>query len=162
MLSSKLIQLIEDRWDPITTRILTDIRADPRLRHACSLPQSDLRDRTQEILRHFGHWLTASRPDELARHFERIGGLRFEEEAPLAEVVLCYILVKDRIVDFVRSQGIGPTAMEVYAEEELEHSAGCFFDSTIYHVVRGYEEAMNEARRIRTEPKPKHAAAAAR
>ena len=122
MLSSKLIQLIEDHWDTIASRLLIDIRRDPRLSHACSLPQSELSDRAQEILRHLGHWLTTSCQEELARHFERIGGLRFEEAVPLAEVVLCYILIKDRIVDFVRSQGIGQTALEVYAEEELEHS----------------------------------------
>ena len=36
---------------------------------------------------------------------------------------------------------------------------GCFFDSMIYHVVRGYEEALNEAGRVHTESKAKHAAA---
>ena len=145
MLSSKLIQLIEDHWDPITTRILRDIRHDHRLPHAAGLPESELRERARDILEHLGHWLSPAKEEELARRFERIGRQRFEESIPLHEVVLAYLIVKDRMLEFVRGQGIGETTVERYAEEELEHSVGRFFDSMIYHVVRGYEAALATA-----------------
>ncbi len=108
---------------------------------------------------HLGHWLSVSKQEELARRFERIGVLRFEESIPLAEVVLCYVIVKDRILEFVRGQGIGQTTVEVYAEEELEHSVGRFFDSMIYHIVCGYEAALSEAARVRPATLARHVTA---
>jgi hypothetical protein len=45
------------------------------------------------------------------------------------------------MLDYIRDQGIGLSTVEIYAEEELEHQVGVFFDSVIYHVVRGYQNA---------------------
>jgi hypothetical protein len=41
--------------------------------------------------------------------------------------------------------------MDLYAEEELEHGVGQFFDNAIYHLIRGYQQA---------QPAPRGAAAA--
>jgi hypothetical protein len=153
MLSSKLIRLIEDHWDPITTRILSEIRLDPRLKHVASLPAGDLRERARDILEHLGHWLSVSKSEELARRFERVGGLRYEESIPLAEVVLSYMIIKDRMLEFVRDQGIGDSTVAIYAEEELEHCVGRFFDSMVYHMILGYEDALAEAGRVRHKSK---------
>jgi len=143
MLSSKLVRLIEDHWDPLTTRIVKQFRADARLDHFGSLPESELRDRGRDILEHLGHWLTVSGEHELTRHFERIGVERHQEGVPLHEVVLAYSIIKHEMIEFVRTQGLGPNAIELYAEEELEHNIGRFFDCAIYHVVRGFEYALN-------------------
>jgi hypothetical protein len=145
MLSSRLIQLIEGHWDPLTERFIRQIRSDTRLRHIGGLPGSELRERAREIFQHLGDWLTSSGEEELARRFERTGRIRFEEGIPLHEVVLAYIQIKDRALEFVRGRGIGPDAMELYAEEEFELHLGHFFDSLIYHLVRGYEEAITKA-----------------
>jgi len=145
MLSSKLIQLIEDHSEQITARVLGKIRKDPRLAHVVRLPETDLRQRAQEILKNLGHWLAASQEEELARHCERLGRLRFTEDIPLHEAVLARFLIKDEMIDFVRDQGLGQTHMDLYAEQELEHRVGRFFDRMIYHVVRGYEAAMRES-----------------
>ncbi len=144
MLSSKLIQLIEDHWERITARVLGKIRKDPRLVHVGQLPESDLRERAQEILKNLGHWLAASQEEELARHCERLGRLRFVEDIPLHEAVLARLLIKEEMIEFVRDQGLRQTHMELYAEEELEHRVSRFFDRMIYYVVRGYEGAMRE------------------
>jgi hypothetical protein len=149
MLSSKLIRLIEDHWDPIANRILAEICHDPRLKHMASLPAGDLRERARDILQRLGHWLSVSKTDELARQYERLGGLRFEESIPLAEVALSYLIVKDRMLEFVRDQGIGESPVAIYAEEELEHCVGRFFDTAVYHIILGYEEAREEAGTMR-------------
>jgi hypothetical protein len=148
MLSSKLIRLIEDHWEPITGRILSEIRRDPRLKHIASLPTSDLRERARDLLQRLGHWLSVAKSEDLARSFERVGGLRYQESIPLAEVVLGYMIVKDRMLEFVRDQGMGDSPVAIYAEEELEHCVGRFFDSMVYHVILGYEDALAEASRV--------------
>jgi hypothetical protein len=160
MLSTKLVRLIEEHWDSITTRILGQIRHDPRLTHIASLPASDLRERARDILERLGHWLSASKPEELARRFERVGGLRYEEAIPLHEVVLSYLIIKDRMLEFVRDQGIAESPMALYAEEELQNCVGRFFDSMIYHMILGYEAAQDEAIRVRAHEKAKPVRAA--
>jgi hypothetical protein len=153
MLSSKLIRLIEDHWEPITGRILSEIRRDPRLKHVASLPTSDLRERARDLLQRLGHWLSVSKSEDLARSFERVGSLRYEESIPLAEVVLSYMIIKDRMLQFVRDQGMGDSPVAIYAEEELEHCVGRFFDTMVYHVILGYEDALAEASRVHRRSK---------
>jgi hypothetical protein len=49
------------------------------------------------------------------------------------------------MLSFVRDQGLGQTTVEVYAEEELEHHVGLFFDCVVHCLVRGYEDEMRQA-----------------
>jgi hypothetical protein len=142
MLSSKLVRLIEEHWDPLAAGIIEEVRGDPRLESIGRLPAGELRERARDILEHLDHWLVGSSEHELARHFEHLGAVRFAEKIPLSEVVLAYLKIKTQAVEFVRCQGIGSSAMEVYAEEELEHGVGRFFDDAVYHLIRGYERAQ--------------------
>ena len=151
MLSSRLVRLIEVHWDPLTTRVVQDIRGDVRLRCVGSLPEGDLRERARDILQHLDHWLVESHEHELARHFEHIGAERHREEIPLDEVVLAYLKIKRHAINFVRSQGMGPSTVELYAEEELEHAVGGFFDNAVYHLIRGYQQAQSERHRAAAE-----------
>ncbi len=146
MLSSRLVRLIEQHWDNLSARVITDIRGDPRLGRVGNLPESDLRERARDILEHLDHWLAASHEHELSHHFERIGATRREEELPLDEVVLAYFKIKRHALEFVRTQGLGQSTVEVYAEEELEHSVGRFFDNAVYHLIRGYQQPRAETR----------------
>lgn len=145
----KLIQLIESHWDPLTDRIIKKIRLDPRLQHIGSLPESDLRDKSRDIVKHLGEWLSSPDDGRVAERFERIGAHRFAERVPLAEVVLSYIIVKDSVLEYVRSQCLDVNAMEIWAEEELQHDVGRFFDSVIYHLICGYAEAR-ETKKVHT------------
>jgi hypothetical protein len=147
MLSSRLVQLIEDHCESISTRFLNDFRQDTRLRHLAGLPRGELVERLRDVLLHLGHWLTSSSQLEIAERFERIGRRRCQEGIPAQEIVLAYCLIKERAIEFVRDQGIARSSLELYAEEELEHAVGRFFDAISYYMVRGYEEARGEALR---------------
>ena len=144
MLSYKLIQLIEDHWELITDEVIERIRKEPELSHISQLPKSELKDWGRGILKNLGHWLEG-RDEGLARHYERLGRLRFEEGVPLHESVWALFQLKDHMVEFVREQGLPHSAVEIYAEEELEHRVGRFFDWLVWHLVRGYEHALREA-----------------
>lgn len=144
MLSSKLIAMIEDHWESISARVLHQVRNDPELLHVRKLPESDLHDWGREIVTHLGHWLITSER-EVARRFEQIGRTRYQQLVPLHECVHGLHIVKNAILSFVRDQGLGQTTVEVYAEEELEHHVGLFFDCLIHYLVRGYEEELRQA-----------------
>ena len=146
MLSVKLVQLVETHWEQISARILHKIRNDPRLVHVSGLSETELHDRTREIVNHIGDWLGASLDEHepLARRCEKLGRQRYEEGIPLHEVVLARFLIKEGLMDFVRDHAFVETSLQLYAEGELEKSIGRLFDRMIYYVVRGYEEGMRQ------------------
>ena len=74
-----------------------------------------------------------------------LGKARFEESVPLHESVRALAIVKDKMIEFVHYQGIARTALDLYAEEELERRVGHFFDALTIHMVRGYETAWRRA-----------------
>ena len=74
-----------------------------------------------------------------------MGRLRFEQSVPLHEAVHTLCLTKGTVIDFIEEQGIPRDSIGLYAEEELEHRLGKFFDQLIIHLVLGYEGAWRRA-----------------
>ncbi len=143
MLSSRLLHLISDHCDEIAARVLRRLGRDSKLLELGRLPESELRERTREILRNLGNWMV-SREEDLANRYERLGRQRFEEGIPLHEVVYGLQVIRESMINYIRDQGLGSTPLEIYAEEELEHGSDRVFDTIIYYFVRGYERAMRE------------------
>jgi hypothetical protein len=138
MLSSSMIS---DHWEEIFERVLRRIRRDSKLLELGSLPEAELRLRARDILQNLGGWLV-SREEDLARRYEMLGRLRYEEGIPLHEVVYALQLIKESMIQYVRDQGLGQTPIELYAAEELQHGADLIFDTLVYYFVRGYEQAL--------------------
>jgi hypothetical protein len=141
MLSVKLVQLAETHWEQISERILHKIRNDPRLAHINRLSESELRKRAREIVMNIGDWLG---DEPVAQRCEALGRQRFAEGIPLHEVVLARFVIKEGLMEFVHDHAFVENSLQLYAEGELEKSVGHLFDRMIYHVIRGYEEAMRE------------------
>jgi hypothetical protein len=140
MLSSKLIRLVESHHRQIEERVLREIGRQPTLQHLRQLPDAELRERGQKILEHLGDWL-AGDAAELGKDEEELGRRRFEQSIPLHEVIQALCIVKNNVIEFVEEQGVRCDALGLYAEEELEHRLGQFFDRLIIHLARGYEAA---------------------
>jgi hypothetical protein len=148
MLASKLVHLIEDHWETIASTTITELRQDRAFAHIAKLPDSELLEWGEGILHNLSRWILESREGEVAERYERLGELRFQQAVPLHEAVRGLHVLKDIMVEFVRDQGLGHTAMEIYVEEELEHRLGKFFDYLVYHLVHGYEAALRKAAHI--------------
>jgi hypothetical protein len=146
MLSARLIRLIESHYQQIVDRTLREISRQSDLAHLHRLPEAELRERTQVILEHLGDWL-AGNAEELGKKQEEIGRRRFEQTVPLHEAVRALCTVKNSVIDFIEEQGIPRDSLGLYAEQELEHRLGQFFDTMIIHLVRGYEVAWHRAMR---------------
>lgn len=147
MLSAKLIQLIEDHWEGITTAVLHQIRNDPKLPRIGTLPETELRDVGRTMLKNLGRFLTASKLEQrsIEEQYEGLGRVRFAEGVPLHEAVRALQIVKKKVVEFLRDHEFAQSSVAIYAEEELEHRLNDFFDDLVYHEVRGYEAAMRQA-----------------
>jgi len=146
MLAPHLIQLIERHWEEISNRLIAAIRQHPDMEQLSQRPEVDIKEWCQSILEDLGYLISAPKREEVKRRFEVLGRTRFEENIPLHEAVLRFHLLKDKIVEFVHEQGFPMTSLELYAEEELEHRIGQFFDALVYRLVRGYEDAMKRAK----------------
>jgi hypothetical protein len=144
MLASKLVSLIEGHWEGIASTTIRKLRQDRAFEHIGGLPDSELLEWGEGILRNLSRWILEGREAEVAERYEHMGKLRFHEAVPLHEAVRGLQVLKDIMVEFVRNQGIGHTTIEIYAEEELEHSVGKFFDCLVYHLVHGYEAELRK------------------
>jgi len=145
MLSGKLIHLVESHEEEITASIVRAIHRHPDLPHLVKVPEPELRDRCGEILKNLGHWLAYSHEEELAREYDALGRVRFEEAVPLDEALRGLWLTKNKMFDFLDAQGLGSDSLALYAEEQLLRRIGQFFDLLAVHLVRGYERARRHA-----------------
>jgi hypothetical protein len=148
LLSTKLVQLIEEHWEEIATRLIREVNRNSETRNLAARPEAELREWCRAILEHLGQLLVMKKDDEIRRRFEVSGRHRFEENIPLHEAVLRLHLLQDKIVAFVHEQGFPMTALQLYAEEELEQRMTRFFHSCVFHVIRGYEAALLLEQRV--------------
>jgi hypothetical protein len=137
--------MIEHHWEGIASTTIRKLRQDRAFDHIAGLPDSELLEWGEGILRNLSRWTLEGREAEVAERYECLGRLRFQEEVPLHEAVRGLQVLKDVMLEYVRNQGIGHTTVEIYAEEELEHRVGKFFDCLVYHLVLGYENALRKA-----------------
>ncbi len=147
MLSSRLVNLIEGNWEEITKRVIRAVKTNPGMPTFAARPESEIREWCREILKNLGQLLTATKESEVKRRFQLLGRMRFEENIPLDEAVLRLHLLKEKMVGFIHEQGFAMTAVQLYAEEELAQRMSRFFDGSVYHLVRGYQEAARLDRR---------------
>ncbi len=148
MLSTRLVQLIEAHWEEIASRLIQAVKKHPDLSTLALRPEGELREWCRGLLENLGYLLSASKDQELKRRFQILGRMRFEENVPLHEAVLRVHILKDKIIGFVHEEGFPMTAMQLYAEEELEARISRYFDAMVYHIVRGYEDAQRLAARV--------------
>jgi len=141
VLSAKLIRLVSTHREEITARVIRRIRRESRLLELGNLPEGELRARALNIFANLDTWLTAKKSD-LAQTYEDLGRLRCEQGVPLHETVHGMQIIRETMIQFVQDQRMTGNTLEIYAEEELDHAADRIFDLMIFHLVRGYENAM--------------------
>jgi len=145
MLSPTLIHLIEAHEDVIVRNVLRAIRHDPSLTQLSKLPDQELRERGQEIMKNLSHWLTQGNQQSLAHEYETVGRERFEAGVPLHEAVRALCIIRNKMIEFVDEQGLDRDSVQLYAEEQFERRLTRFFDDLMVHLVRGYETAWRHA-----------------
>lgn len=141
MLSDRIVQIIQNHAEELTTEVLGDIAKNPRTVAYHKLPRAELHNRAYDVYRNLGQWITEKAEGPLSETYVTLGKTRYAEGIPLHEVVQALILVRQHLVSYVRSSVAVDTAIELHQEEELNLLVGRFFDNAIYFAVKGYEEA---------------------
>jgi hypothetical protein len=148
MITTELTQLIERDWEEIAARLIVALRRHPDLMYLSKRSDLDLREWCRELLEHLGTLMSARKSEAVQRRFEILGRIKFEEHIPLHEAVLRLQILKNEIVSFIHERGLPNTAIQLYAEEELEQRIDRFFDECIYRLVRGYEAGIRTEQRM--------------
>lgn len=142
MLAARLIRLIEDHADELTRGLVQQLQTHPRTPAFRRFSDLEIHNRVYNVYKNLGAWIAGKGQEEVRRHYEGLGGRRFAEAVPLPEVIFAQMLIKNHLLNYVQTHGLGGTAVEIYSEQELRHKVEQFFDSAIYYTALGYYNAQ--------------------
>ena len=141
LLSSRLVQMIENHAEELTSGVIADLRTNPKTPCMHRLSAQELHDQSYQVYRNLSRWLMELSDEAINAFHYKLAKLRFEEGIPLSEIVFAHVLKKYHLRDYIRTSGMVDSAVELLQEQELHHLIGSFFDKAIYYTVKGYEEA---------------------
>ena len=141
ILSSILVQKIENHAEELTRGVIEDLRTNPKTPSLHELSARELHDQSHEVYRNLSRWLTQLSEDAIEAFYYSLAKLRYEEGIPLHEIVYALILKKYHLRDYIRTSGMVDSAVDLLQEQELHHLIGCFFDKAVFYTVKGYEAA---------------------
>jgi RsbRD-like negative regulator of sigma factor len=139
-----LMRLIETHAEQLTENLLQSVRTDARTTFLHELSEAELKRRVFDLYHHLGRWLGESNEAEIEATYAELGRQRLREGVPLSELVHALTLVKRRLWDYVQANDLPDTATNLYGKEQLVVRVGQFFDTALYHTVRGYEEEWSK------------------
>ncbi|MBI4478783.1 MAG: hypothetical protein HY651_02070 [Acidobacteria bacterium] len=152
MLSTRLIQMIEDHADKLMSSLIGKLKTDPHTPAYRRFSDIEIRSRAYTVYKNLGAWMVGKPEDEIRQLYMHLGLRRFEEGTPLHEVIYALILTKNNLLEYIRASGLGGTALEIYAEQELSNKISQFFDTAIYYTAVGYEKQPVGVTATRADP----------
>jgi len=142
MLSTRLIQMIEDHAEELTRGLIQQLKSHPHTASFQKLSDMEIHRRVFRVYRNLGAWLVGTSRDDVRRAYEELGHERFREGVPLREVIYALILNKKNLLTYVKNHGLGGSTVEIFAEQELVNKVDQFYDDAMYFTTAGYEEAV--------------------
>jgi len=142
MVSTRLIQMIEDHAEELTRGLIQQLKTHPHTPAFRRFPEAEIHNRTYNVYKNLGAWILGKPRDEIRRQYEDLGTQRCAEGVPLHEVLYALILSKKNLLIHVKNSGQGGSAIEIYGEQELVNKVDQFYDDAIYFTAVGYESAL--------------------
>jgi hypothetical protein len=149
MLLPWLMRLIETHAEQMTEKLIQVVRANPRTSFLHEVSEPELRRRVFDLYHNLGRWLGEKSEVEIEATYRDLGSQRCREGVPLHELVYALVLVKHQLWDYIQSNDLPETATNLYGEGLLDVMVGKFFDTAVYHAVKGYEETWAKEASLR-------------
>jgi hypothetical protein len=147
MLAYRMVRLIETHPDQLATDLLEKTKASDKTRNYVEkVPPEDLKQRVYEIYKHLGQWLQDKSEDDIRARYTVIGELRARQGVPLSQLIWAIVLVKDNLLDFLKTETVLERPAEVFGQLEILQLLDEFFDRATYHAAVGYEGVRNGSR----------------
>lgn len=146
MISSKLVELIENNADELAKRLCKDLLSREETKGYRTLSEDLVYKRVHDVYSNLGAWLGKDKytSGEIRKVYTELGKKRYREEIPLHEVILAFMLIKRHLWLYVREKQFFDSAYELYQALELNNNVVLFFDRVIYFVSIGYEEELRK------------------
>jgi hypothetical protein len=142
MLSYRLVRLIESHAGALAEGLEQKVKASVQVTHFRDISAQEMRERVYEIYRHLGEWLLGKNELDIEQRYREIGARRAQQNVPLSEVVQAIVLVKENLWEFLKSEAVAESAVEILGELELLQMLEMCFDRAIYYAVVGYEQEI--------------------
>lgn len=142
MFSYRLVRLIESHADALAKGLEERVQGNSQVAHFHEVPAHELRERVYEIYRHLGEWLLGKNELDIEHRYREIGSRRARQRVPISEVVQAIVLTKENLWEFLKSEAVLDSAVEIMGELELLQMLEMFFDRAIYYACVGYEEEV--------------------
>ncbi len=139
MLSSRLVQMIEDHAEQLTRGVMADLRQNPSTPAYHKLSHDDIHRRVYDVYHNLSEWLGSEAHGAVEARYSDLGKQRAADGILLSEVIYALIQTKTHLFDYVRTAGLFDSAVELYQLQELRRLVDNFFDKAIYFTVRAYE-----------------------
>lgn len=149
MLLPWLMRLIETHAEELTEKLIQAVRTSPRTAFLHEVSEAELKRRGFDLYHNLGRWLGEKSEAEIEATYRELGRQRCREGVPLNELIYALILVKRQLWDYVQKNDLPESAANLYGEELLVVMVGQFFDTAVYHAVRGYEETWAKEASLR-------------
>ena len=145
MIAVRLVRLIERHSDELTDELLQKFQTSSRTADLRKVPEQELRNRSNEILRNLSDWLLSKSDTDVERRYREIGALRASQNVSLAHVCWGIVLTKEHIWSFLQREGFLRGPLEIFGEMELLRLLDQFFDRALCYCAEGYEKAKLES-----------------
>jgi len=143
MLSTRLVQIIEDHAEQLTRGLIDDLLSNNHTPHYHHLTREELHYRTYDVYRNLGRWLSNETEAAIESSYTHLGKERFAEGIPLREIVYSLFLVKHHLQEYIHFSGMIDSAVDLHGDRELHRLVGRFFDKAVYYTVSGFEHAAD-------------------
>ena len=137
----RLVRMIETHSENLANSLLSKVQHSPSTQSYKKVPPDELKQRVFEIYEHLGDWLLGKADIDIEQRYREIGMRRFRQGVPLGELIWAIVLTRENLWEFLTWESGMDRPVEVFAELELLHLLGQFFDRAIFYATSGYEVA---------------------
>ncbi|HEV2350538.1 MAG TPA: hypothetical protein VG028_11910 [Terriglobia bacterium] len=141
MITFRLVRLIESHSEALASGLLYKVQNSTFTKAYEKVPPDELKERVYGIYQHLGDWLLGKKEVDVERRYRAIGSRRYHQNVPLNELVWAIVLTRENLWEFLTWESGLDRPIEVFAELELLHLVGQFFDRAIFYAAAGYEDA---------------------
>ena len=142
MIALKLVRLIETHHEQLAHSLMRKVEESTKCAELKKLvPRQELEMRYEEVYRHISDWLLNRTEHDIFVAYTALGKHRFQQGVPFEQFLWGIMLVKENLWDFLESESVDVSALEMHGEFELLRLADQFFDKALYYASLGYWEA---------------------
>ncbi len=142
MLSTLLIERIEDNAEQLTRSLVIDLKENPLTTEYHKLSPEEIRSRAYDVYHNLGKWLASEAEGAVAARYSNLGKQRAIDGVPLSQVVYALIRTKKHLLEGIPTTGLFDSALGLYQLQEVRRLVHNFFDRAVYYTVRAYEREV--------------------